>query len=274
MLGGARFPQPGATSLTPGMLGPVARSVARGPDSGTAPAAVAGAAHTWPRRRRGERAASGKASWKRRPVQGRAGPRGGDAGPPARGRGPEGRCYAVTIMAAVTGSRRPCAAFPRPAPRPAGPAGWREREAGRPRLPSPRPGPRSPATWRRRCPAAPRRCGRRCLAPGLRGPPRRPQTPGPPARQPRPRCHGNRAGPRAPDVAPARWADSAHAPQAPRADRPRSRGCGAGVPATVNSSRVRPRPSPMGSSRRLSSAPERDTNKYLFGYHRKGLGLV
>lgn len=37
------------------------------------------------------------------------------------------RSYVATIMAAVTGSRRPWAAFPQPAPRPAAPASWRER---------------------------------------------------------------------------------------------------------------------------------------------------
>lgn len=44
---------------------------------------------------------------------------GGDPRPAARGRGPEGRSYAVTIMAAVTRLPRPCApsSGPRPAPR-------------------------------------------------------------------------------------------------------------------------------------------------------------
>lgn len=107
--------------------------------------------------------------------------RGGDVRQAARGRGPEGRSYAVTIMAAVT--LRPPAVRPflRPAP------GRESRkvvgsEEARPRLPSPRQAPRCLATWRRRCPAAPRRCGLGCRAVRLRQPPGSPQPPGLPTR--------------------------------------------------------------------------------------------
>ena len=101
-------------------------------------------------------------------------------------------------MAVVTGGRRPCAPFLQPAPR----RGEAARGPPRPpRLPSPRPAPRCSGTWRRRCPIAPRRCGYGRPVLGLRRPPGCQQPRGLPARPPRPRCHGNRAGPRAPDVA-------------------------------------------------------------------------
>lgn len=156
----------------------------------------------------------------------------GEAPPTARGRGPQGRSYAVTIPAAVTGGRgvRP----PRPASPPPDPRAGGSEEARPPRLPSPKPDPRCPATWLWRC-------GRGGPVPGLRGPP------GPPpqdlsARPPRPRCHGNRAGPGCGARPAGRLCACAATPRG-RAEPQRSRKCGRG-PASGSAVRTAPPPSP------------------------------
>lgn len=197
--------------------------------------------------------------------------RGGDARPAARGRGPKGRSYAVTIMAAVT--RRPPAVCPflRTAPGPESRRAGGSEEA-RPRLPSPRPDPRCPVTWLRRRPAAPRRCGRDCPAVRLRRRPSRPQPPDlPAARLPRPRCHGNRAARTAPDVAgaqePGRPCACAGKPEGRPAARPEGRGSeprGAEAPGTrLTVPGVRPPPS-LVEAPRQACAPvtEQDAAVY------------
>lgn len=138
----------------------------------------------------GEGAASGRASWKRRPVQGRAESRGGWR--LGVGRRPPASCTRAGARGPLlcgnnNGSCHPAALAVRPFLRPA--AGPESRRAGgsekaRPHLPSPRPAPRCPATWRRRCPAAPRHCGHGCRALRLLLPPGCPQPPGLPARAP------------------------------------------------------------------------------------------
>lgn len=126
---------------------------------------------------------------------------GGEARPAAQGRGPDGRSYAVTIMVAVT--RRPPAVLPflRPAPGPESRRVEGNEEAPRAyRLRG-----RLRGAQRHGGSAARPPLGAAGAAVGLCGSAGRPAARSlracQPARQPRPRCHGNRAACGAPDVA-------------------------------------------------------------------------